>query len=528
MFLLYWLLIAALGFVLGFVLDYLFLIKYPDELPTIRYNRGLWSHIRSNVGYFTSQKAWIREGYNKYNKKGLPFLAPSGLSRPHDVVLPRSMLPWLREQPESAVDARMAHMVGVYGDYNFLDSQIIRSPFGMRAIQKSLNRSLPGLVSAVDEEVQRAVNSALKDVGDDWTSINLWDMWQAIVPSVTNRMLVGPTLCRDKQFLEAMVGFTHVVLRNCVLLRLSPSVLHPVLGRLLAVSNWIYWRRAYKRVGPVITTRIDKMRRRARGDPELRGWSPPEDYITWLVGLALEEGRASELDPVVISKRLLPIEFAAIDTTVLTGVLWIQDLLKTPSVTDDLTAELRVHRPAPGESWSAKALQSLVQVDSSIRESQRLSNFHLTLVERVVVAPDGVSLPGVGWKLPRGAHITVNMDSSHHDEDMYDDAQTYKALRFSTMRKERDGNPGATADAAKPLGMVSMNDHHFPFGHGKHACPGRFFVAHEMKLIAAHLLLNFDLEAADDAPSSPVWIGAGMMPPFRSRIRVRRKSSSAD
>ncbi|KAH0594402.1 hypothetical protein MHUMG1_07752 [Metarhizium humberi] len=495
---LYWLLIPVLGFLVGFVLDYLFLVKYPDEIPTIRYSRGFWSHVRSNIGYFTSQKIWIQDGYNKvekhvsstvlyttarsrtrpsanramhrqYNKKGLPFLVPSGLSRPYDVVLPRSMLTWLRDQPESVVDARLAHNVGVYGDYNFLDSQIIRSPFGMRAVQKSINRSLPGLVSAVDKEVQHAVDLALKDVGNDWTSINLWDTWQAIVPSVTNRMLVGSTLCRDEQFLNAMVSFTHAVLRNCVLLRFVPLILHPVLGRMLAISNWVHWRRAYRRVEPVIKTRIDYMSRKANGDPELHDWSPPEDYITWLVRLALEENRDQELDPIVISKRLLPIEFAAIDTTVLTGVLWIQDLLKTPSAVEGLTAELRAHQPAPGESWSAKALQSLLQVDSSIRESQRLSNFHLTLVERVVVASEGLCLPGLGWKIPKGAHLTVNMDGSHHDGNLYHDPYTYDALRFSTMRKEREEHHNASTDAAKPLGMVTMNDHHFPFGHGKHA-----------------------------------------------------------
>ncbi|KFG86414.1 ent-kaurene oxidase [Metarhizium anisopliae] len=498
---LYWLLIPVLGFLVGFVLDYVFLVKYPDEIPTIRYSRGFWSHVRSNIGYFTSQKRWIQDGYNKYNKKGLPFLVPSGLSRPYDVVLPRSMLTWLRDQPESVVDARLAHNVGVYGDYNFLDSKIIRSPFGMRAVQKSINRSLPGLVSAVDKEVQHAVDLALKDVGNDWTSINLWDTWQAIVPSVTNRMLVGSTLCRDEQFLNAMVSFTHAVLRNCVLLRFVPLILHPILGRMLAISNW------------------------STGTRSCRTGPPPEDYITWLVRLALEENRDQELDPIVISKRLLPIEFAAIDTTVLTGVLWIQDLLKTPSAVEDLTAELRAHQPVPGESWSAKALQSLVQVDSSIRESQRLSNFHLTLVERVVVASEGLCLPGLGWKIPKGAHVTVNMDGSHHDGDLYHDPYTYDALRFSTMRKEREEHHNASTDAAKPLGMVTMNDHHFPFGHGKHACPGRFFVAHEMKLIAAHLLLNFDLKM-EDSTSNRLWVGSGMMPPFGGRIKVRRKSSS--
>ncbi|KAK8030950.1 ent-kaurene oxidase [Apiospora arundinis] len=37
------------------------------------------------------------------------------------------------------------------------------------------------------------------------------------------------------------------------------------------------------------------------------------------------------------------------------------------------------------------------------------------------------------------------------------------------------------------------------FGYGKHACPGRFFAANEIKLILAHILLQYDLRMPDGA-----------------------------
>lgn len=40
---------------------------------------------------------------------------------------------------------------------------------------------------------------------------------------------------------------------------------------------------------------------------------------------------------------------------------------------------------------------------------------------------------------------------------------------------------------------MTTSDEHFAFGHGRHACPGRFFVACELKLIMAHLLRNYDM-----------------------------------
>lgn len=54
--------------------------------------------------------------------------------------------------------------------------------------------------------------------------------------------------------------------------------------------------------------------------------------------------------------------------------------------------------------------------------------------------------------------------------------------------------------------FVSTSEKHFGFGHGSHACPGRFFAANEVKIALAHLLLKYDWklpEGADDPqPSS--------------------------
>lgn len=69
--------------------------------------------------------------------------------------------------------------------------------------------------------------------------------------------------------------------------------------------------------------------------------------------------------------------------------------------------------------------------------------------------------------------------------------------------------------------MVAMNDHHFSFGHGKPTCPGRFFVAHELRLVAAHLL-NYEFKMLDKCPQKR-WIGLGMIPPFKSHVETRRK-----
>ncbi|PFH61280.1 hypothetical protein XA68_17793 [Ophiocordyceps unilateralis] len=516
---------VVLLIVAGFVVDYSLLPRLPTNMARVGYDWGLWGHIKSNLLYFVRQKEWIDEGYAKYGKKGVPFLVPAGFSRLPDVVLPRSMLSWLLDQPEEAVDAHAAHNDIIYGDYNFLDPSLIRDTFGSRAIQRWLNRSLPSLLPAIEDEARHAVESTLGHVGPEWTEMKLWDVWLAVVPPVTNRILAGANICRDRRYLDAVVAFTHAVLRNCVLLRLCPAVLHPAIGRLLCWANWRHWRRADERLRPVIVARLEAMTLKARGEAHLKDWEPPEDLVTWLIRLALEEGRSRELCPAVISKRLLPLEFASIDTTVLTGQLWMLDLLSSPpEVLDAIVKEYLAHQPKDGSPWSKTALLSLVRVDSSIRESQRKTNFHTTLIERVVLSPAGVRLPDSEWILPRGVHLTVNLNGSHHDAEFYQDADEYDALRFARLRKDRKQEAGQE-NANLPLGMVSMNDHHFPFGHGRFICPGRFFVAHELRLLGYYLLVHYEFRMVGERPRAR-WIGSGMVPPFGVRVQVRRRQGA--
>ena len=52
----------------------------------------------------------------------------------------------------------------------------------------------------------------------------------------------------------------------------------------------------------------------------------------------------------------------------------------------------------------------------------------------------------------------------------------------------------------KQNGLSVPSDHFLAWGHGRHACPGRFFAAHLMKIMLAHVLVNYDIEADGPKP----------------------------
>lgn len=51
--------------------------------------------------------------------------------------------------------------------------------------------------------------------------------------------------------------------------------------------------------------------------------------------------------------------------------------------------------------------------------------------------------------------------------------------------------------------------------------PGRFFVSHELKMLFAYLILNYDIKHIDDRPKA-FWFGRSCVPPAKASIVVRR------
>lgn len=131
----------------------------------------------------------------------------------------------------------------------------------------------------------------------------------------------------------------------------------------------------------------------------------------------------------------------------------------------------------------------------------------------------------------------------HQDQDFYRDPCSFDAFRFSRPHEidmatqarapaEPTGDPATRATdpagcsiSPKPpqTDLVNGGDTFLGFGYGKHSCPGRFFAAHEMKLLLAHLVQHYDVE---ELPKRPVQqtVMETKLPSNSATIRVRRRA----
>jgi cytochrome P450 len=160
--------------------------------------------------------------------------------------------------------------------------------------------------------------------------------------------------------------------------------------------------------------------------------------------------------------------------------------------------------------WTKASLQKLRLMDSFLKESQRFTPMGEVSMNRYVERKLELS---DGTVIPKGSRIFVA--GAYTNPAVYDDPEKFDAFRFARKRLE----PGQT----NAWGHVTTSASHMGFGHGQHACPGRFFASNEIKVALCHLLLKYDFDLLDDeVPPAYRFEGSNSVS-TESKIRIRRR-----
>lgn len=123
-----------------------------------------------------------------------------------------------------------------------------------------------------------------------------------------------------------------------------------------------------------------------------------------------------------------------------------------------------------------------------------------------------------GDTIPKGSVIGVSADKQW-DPKVHENPEKFDGYRFLRMRESEDPKLALQAH------LVSTGPNHLAFGHGKHACAGRFFAAHESKMALSNLLLKFDWKLAPvDANEKPVEFGLVLIANPKARICMKLRS----
>ena len=109
------------------------------------------------------------------------------------------------------------------------------------------------------------------------------------------------------------------------------------------------------------------------------------------------------------------------------------------------------------------------------------------------------------------------------DPTIYPEPLKFDMERFLHMRSQ----PGQE----NTWQFVTTSPEHMLFGHGEHACPGRFFASNEIKIALCHLLLKYDWRFPEGLEQKLFMThdSAEMVEPqIKMQVRRRREEMNLD
>ncbi|KAK8112204.1 uncharacterized protein PG998_008661, partial [Apiospora kogelbergensis] len=496
--------------------------RYPKNLPRLGQKEGVsWKDMRQR--YMDDSLSMFNHIYENYSKKGITVLIPV-FGSCDEVILPNSSLQWLARQPDNVASSMQAQIDNICLDYT-LGHEYAHDPWGGELVKTGLNPTLDAICAVMNPEAVAGVDDVLGQP-DDWKEIPLFPTCRALLGRVTLAFTLGDSpeghkLCRDPDFIAVCYAVLDAMLGAAGELAGVRPALRPLYGVWAARPVKAKLADMRRRFAPLYRERLALVDGQAAG--EKKATEEPRDLLQMLMRHAAAH-RPCELRSLdAMTRRLAVSNFGSMHQSVLTLHNLILDVVGSDAGHGTVSA-LR------GEA------AALVRADSCARETQRVHSFLGRAVQRRVVAPSGLVTED-GVRLPRGAMVSVLTHQAQTDGELLpaetcDDSssnssssgpEVYDPFRFARPRLAAAADADAGAQRPAALGHLSFaatGPDYLPFSHGRHACPGRFFVDVELKMVLAALLMKYDVEFPEDYGGKRppnVWFAGFGIPPWRRR-----------
>ncbi|ATZ58333.1 hypothetical protein BCIN_16g01490 [Botrytis cinerea B05.10] len=442
----------------------------------------------------------LLEGTAKY--PDTPFVLPSD---PPMVVLPHCT----HEEVRNLTEEKVSFQKELHRMFLTPHTKLAKDlPVVVKTVKSDLTRHSPSTVSALEDETTYALETEF-GTDESWNKVALFEKVVRIVALVSGRVFVGRPLSRNEEWIQASTQYT----------------VDSAKARDAAVE-WPVWARYFvlpflpdikkvkthtAKAADLLKPVINQYLQRAREGKGIRGESSngvddaQGTFVGWIMKHTSPELRE---DPYTLAINQLSLSFASIHTTTMALCHILFDLASHPEFIAPLREEIERVIAEDGfevdssgkKSLKKQSMVKLKKLDSLMKESQRLSPVAILTNTRITTSSLHLS---TGHTIPKGTRIgydaqVLNMagpDLSLLSQDpstmpQLDPPSVFSPFRFASIR-ETPGNESKYQ-------FVTTSKEAMNFGHGNHACPGRFFAGIEMKIILIEFLRGWDFRNVGD------------------------------
>ncbi|KAI0814385.1 cytochrome P450 [Xylaria sp. FL0064] len=496
----------------------------------------------SRIKWMFNADSLIKDSYCKFRDNVYQIRSTEGVR----TIIPPTLVGELKGLPEDTLSAKTAVSEAMLSEYTHLSADA-HSEVLTFLLKTKATHNLQRIVSTLKEEFQYILETEFPAC-EDWTPFRIQPFMVRAVSRLSGRAFVGSSLSRSEEWMGVSVNFAITAFIAVTKLQFFPPWMRPVAQYFVSELKTIRTdlAKAQAMLEPLIEERL--------GNTDASASEKPDDFIQWLSDALPEEEKRNYF---IQAKMQLLLSASSIHTTSNLTTDCIYDLAVHQEMQDILREE--VIEVFEGEdAWERKdSIAKLKKMDSFIKESQRLSS-NITSFIRKVMKPIDLS---DGTHLPPGTSILTPLAGMSFDERYFPDPEIFDGLRFWKLRQQqqqqyptptRSSSPSPSSSPSRPTtppliksatatspspspSTLNLNRHQFTsigdtnqnFGLGKHACPGRFFAAQEIKLILSYLLLNYDIKLRDgEARPKPIVFMMTKSPSQTAEVLFRQRKAA--
>ncbi|KAK5637332.1 hypothetical protein RRF57_013044 [Xylaria bambusicola] len=470
--------------------------RFSRQIPRVGKAPGWFGLAEAKKDFIANGRLLIDEGYRKY-KDSMFLVQTADMER---IVLSPRYVDELRTAPESVLSLREGMAQRHLGQFTTLNV-ILTSHLQNDVCKTQLSQNLSDFVPTMNEEASfwLAEQISSKSAHVELTG---YEAMLKVITGMSSRIFVGQNLSKDERWLRMIVEYTMDVFLISAALRPYPAILRPFIAPWLSSVKRMkrHLRIAQKLFAPIFAHSMPKESKSSR------------DYsvIEWMSRSA----QGGDRDPRILVKKLLFLTLAAIHTSTMSITHALFDLCEHTECIEPLREEIEAVVRTQG--WNLSAINSMKLLDSFLKESQRINHPGLLSFNRWVRSPLHLS---DGTVLPSNTFISMPTNSIAHDPELYENPECFDAFRFLNKRL------ASQADAQRHQ-FVSTSSDSLPFGHGKFACPGRFFAAAQIKIVLANIIMKYDVSFPGSQIRRPdnVFTGEGIAPDRKQGVVFKHRN----
>ncbi|KAL4894557.1 cytochrome P450 [Aspergillus ambiguus] len=429
-------------------------------------------------------------------------------SEGYQVVLPPTYVDQLKMLPDHTLPSSLREFM--LPQYTFKPFAPWKLDYVNHVILHDLNKNMAKVFPAIREEADIALSMEFP-TSPDWKEIDISTLTLRLICRISGRAFVGTGLHRNEEWIDIGCNYTKDLFLAALKLRAVPFFLRPLVAALLPDLRRVY--RHNDRARALVQPILQQRERDAQG---VRGYEKPNDTIQWIHDLIPD---VDKKDYAYQGAAQLAITAVSVQSTSKLIVNIILNLIEHAEYVPILREEIETVRSECGADWTLESMSRLEKLDSFMKESLRFEPPLTATFQRRAMKPVKLLDNTI---LPQGTLMLAPADAIAFDPNFYPDSETFDGLRFYKLRYQPDVDHKAGSKVRHQF--VATSKTQVQFGLGRHACPGRWFAGHVIKIVVASMLLNYDFKFRDGEKKPKTFLfQTTNMPSPKARILIRRK-----